>query len=465
VIAMTLREIADVVSGVLHDVPDADARVTGSAFIDSRKAVPGGLFAALPGERADGHDYACGAVADGAAAVLAARPVGAPAIVVPDVTCALGQLAAHMIARRPDLTVIGVTGSAGKTGTKDLVGQLLSEAGPTVATPGNFNNEIGLPVTVSLIEPETRFLVLEMGARGIGHIEYLARIASPRVGVVLNVGTAHIGEFGGVEAIARGKGELVEALPADGLAILNADDARVRAMAAHSRGEVTLFGRSPDAEVRAEQVRIDDAGRPGFVLCTEQGAVPVSLQLVGEYQVSNALAAAAVAQHAGLGLERIAAALSTAVPVSRWRMEITERADGITIVNDAYNANPTAMRAALTAVAALAGGRRIVAVFGPMLELGRDEEAEHARLGTLAAESGVGVVVAVGDQRAATVQEAAKACGADAEYAADRAEALRILRSVLEPGDVVLVKASRAAGLEVLADRLLQLAPTAQPNP
>lgn len=462
-IEMTLREIAAAVGGTLHDAEDADAPVSGAAFVDTRLPVPGGLFAALPGERADGHDHAASAHHAGAAAVLASRPVGVPAIVVPDVVEALGLLASRLIERRPDLNVVAITGSAGKTGTKDLIARLLGAAGPTVATNGNFNNEIGVPLTVSLLEPDTRHLVLEMGARGVGHIEYLARVASPRIGVVLNVGDAHIGGFGSVEAIARGKGELVEALPEDGgLAVLNADDARVRAMAARTLAQVVLFGRSGDAAVRAEDVRVDEHGRPSFVLHVPEGSAPVALRLTGEFHVSNALAAAAVARAAGLGLDEIAEGLSTAVPVSRWRMEITERADGVTIVNDAYNANPQAMRTALKAVAALANGRRIVAVFGPMLELGDDAElAHHARLGEAAAKYGAGLVVAVGDRLAEEIYRAASAAGVEALSAPDRATALVLLRAALRPGDVVLVKASRAAGLEKLAEQLVSDEPPA----
>jgi UDP-N-acetylmuramoyl-tripeptide--D-alanyl-D-alanine ligase len=280
--------------------------------------------------------------------VLATRPVGVPAIVVDDVTAALGALARH-VAARLGATLVALTGSAGKTSTKDLIAQLLSAHGPTVWTPESFNNEIGLPLTALGAREDTRYLVLEMGARGIGHIRYLTTLTPPRIGVVLNVGTAHIGEFGSKEAIATAKGELVEALPpaADGgVAVLNAADPRVRAMAARTAARPLYFGESEDADVRAEDIGLTPDGRPAFRLRTPTGCAPVMLRLYGEHHVSNALAAAAVAHEVGMSAEAIAETLSTAGPLSKWRMEVTERADGVTIVNDAYNANPDSVRAA-----------------------------------------------------------------------------------------------------------------------
>jgi UDP-N-acetylmuramoyl-tripeptide--D-alanyl-D-alanine ligase len=351
------------------------------------------------------------------------------------------------------MTVVGITGSSGKTSTKDLIAHLLREAGNTVATLGNFNNEIGLPLTVGRIESDTRFLVLEMGARGIGHIGYLTGIAPPSIGVVLNVGTAHLLEFGGVEAIAQGKGELVEALPGNGLAVLNADDPRVRAMTARTQAGVTLFGFAPDAAVRAENLSTDRFGTR-FTLSTPEGTAQVAMRLHGEHQVSNALAAAAVARHAGLSTERIAAALGTATAASRWRMEVTERPDGVTIVNDAYNANPQSVQAALKTVMAMAEGRRAVAVLGRVGGLGDIEESEHLRLGALAAELGIGRLVTVGGQAAAWMRDAARDAGLDAVHVPGTAEALAVLDTELVAGDIVLVKASRDVGLEVLAQKL-----------
>lgn len=363
-IALSLAEIADITGGQLHDIPDPSARVTGPVVFDSREVEAGSLFAAFVGERVDGHDYAERAVAAGATAVLATRPVGVPAVVVPDVVAALGALAGAVVARI-GTDVVALTGSAGKTSTKDLIAQVLQHHAPTVWTPGNLNNEIGLPITTLRATEETRHLVLEMGARGIGHIRYLTGLTPPRIGLVLNVGTAHIGEFGGREAIAQAKGELVEALPAEsegGVAVLNADDLLVRAMSSRTKARTVLFGEAEDADVRATEVRMTPRGCPSFTLHTPTGCSDVTLRLYGEHHVSNALAAAAVAHVLGMSVEEIATALSGAGTLSRWRMEVTERADGVTVVNDAYNANPESMRAALRALAAMGGAAQATGV-------------------------------------------------------------------------------------------------------
>ncbi|MFE1784699.1 UDP-N-acetylmuramoyl-tripeptide--D-alanyl-D-alanine ligase, partial [Streptomyces sp. NPDC059506] len=375
-IALSLGEIAEITGGTPHDMPDPRVQVTGPVVIDSREVRPGSLFVAFVGERADGHDFAAGAVAAGAAGVLASRPVGVPAVVVDDVVAALGALARHVVARL-GTPLVALTGSSGKTSTKDLIAQVLEHLGPTVFTPGSLNNEIGLPLTALRADDSTRHLVLEMGARGKGHIRYLTGLTPPRIGVVLNVGTAHVGEFGGRDAIAEAKGELVEALPADGLAVLNADDPLVRAMASRTKARTVLFGEAADAEVRAEDVHLDDLGRPAFTLRTPTGCASVTLRLYGEHHVSNALAAAAVARELGMPVDRIATALSEAGTLSRWRMEVTERADGVTVVNDAYNANPESVRAALRALVAMGRGRRTWAVLGEMAELGEVNPPPH----------------------------------------------------------------------------------------
>ncbi|MFD8071358.1 UDP-N-acetylmuramoyl-tripeptide--D-alanyl-D-alanine ligase [Streptomyces sp. NPDC059718] len=464
-IPLTLAEVAHAVGGSTYDIPDPTVPVTGSVEIDSRKVTPGGLFVAFQGEHVDGHDYAERAVAAGAVAVLAARPVGVPAIVVDDVQVALGALARHVI-ERLGATLVALTGSAGKTSTKDLTAQLLQRLAPTVWPPGSLNNEIGLPLTALRADASTRHLVLEMGARGIGHIHYLTELTPPRIGVVLNVGTAHIGEFGGREQIAQAKGELVEALPeaADGgVAVLNADDPLVRAMSSRTKARVVLFGESADADVRAENVRLNDRGQAVFTLTTPTGCSEVTLRLYGEHHVSNALAAAAVARELGMPVEEIATALSEAGTLSRWRMEVVERPDGVTVVNDAYNANPESMRAALRALAAMgraaeAHGGRTWAVLGEMAELGGEALAEHDAVGRLAVRLNVSKLVAVGGQAAAWVQMGAYnegSWGEESVHVSDAEAAIDLLRSELRPGDVVLVKASRAVGLERVALALL----------
>ncbi|MGW6569906.1 UDP-N-acetylmuramoyl-tripeptide--D-alanyl-D-alanine ligase [Streptomyces sp. NPDC054975] len=464
-IALSLAEIAEIVGGQSYDIPDPAVRITGPVVIDSREVKPGSLFAAFAGEQVDGHDYATRAVEAGAAAVLAARPVGVPAIVVDDVQAALGALA-RAVVERLGTDVVALTGSAGKTSTKDLIAQVLQRHAPTVWTPGSLNNEIGLPLTALRASDETKHLVLEMGARGIGHIRYLTGLTPPRIGLVLNVGTAHIGEFGGREQIAQAKGELVESLPpADqgGVAVLNADDPLVRAMATRTQARVTLFGESDEAVVRAENVRLTAAGQPSFSLHTPTGCSDVTLRLYGEHHVSNALAAAAVAHELGMPVEEIATALSEAGTLSRWRMEVTERPDGVTIVNDAYNANPESMRAALRALAAMgraaqAQGGRTWAVLGKMAELGDASLAEHDAVGRLAVRLNVSKLVAVGDREASWLQLGAYnegSWGEESVHVSDAQAAVDLLRSELRPGDVVLVKASRSVGLEQVALALL----------
>lgn len=456
-IALSLAEIAEVVGGQTHDIPDPSVQVTGPVVRDSREVEPGSLFVAFVGERVDGHDFAAAVVEAGAAALLASRPVGVPAIVVDDVQAALGALARHVV-QKLGTTLVALTGSAGKTSTKDLVAQVLQRKAPTVWTPGSLNNEIGLPLTALSATEETRFLVLEMGARGIGHIRYLADLTPPKIGLVLNVGTAHIGEFGGREQIAQAKGELVETLPEDGAAILNADDPLVRAMASRTKAKVVLFGESGEADVRAENVTLTDAGQPVFRLHTPSGASDVTMRLYGEHHVSNALAAAAVAHELGMSAEEIATALSEAGSLSRWRMEVTERPDGVTVVNDAYNANPESMRAALRALAAMGKGRRTWAVLGKMAELGDESLAEHDAVGRLAVRLNVGKLVAVGGREASWLQLGAYnegSWGEESVHVSDAQAAVDLLRSQLRPGDVVLVKASRSVGLESVAQALL----------
>ena len=440
-IEMRLAEVAAVTGGRL-DRASGDERVRAVEF-DSRAVGPGALFLALPGERTDGHDFAAAAVAAGATGVLATRPVDAPAVVVADGLAALARLAAHAVRALPATTVVGVTGSSGKTSTKDLLAAVLAPLGPTVAPPGSFNNELGLPWTALRADPATRHLVLEYSARGPGHIAMLCDVAPPRIGVVLNVGSAHLGEFGSTAAIAAAKGELVEALPeagTGGLAVLNADDPAVAAMAVRTRARVRTVGRGP-ADVRAVDVGLD-AGRARFRLVSPAGEAEVALRLVGAHHVGNALAAAAVALELGGTPEQIAAALSAAGPASRWRMEVTERPDGVTVVNDAYNANPESMRAALTALADLgAGSRRTWAVLGRMAELGPAAPAAHAEVAALAGRLGIDEVVAVDAPDYGVVRQVAGV-----------AEAAELLDAELRPGDVVLVKASRFAGLERVAE-------------
>ncbi|CAA9383382.1 MAG: UDP-N-acetylmuramoyl-tripeptide--D-alanyl-D-alanine ligase [uncultured Nocardioides sp.] len=452
-IEMTLAEIATAVGGTLH----GDAVVTGPAFVDTRTPHVGGLFVAVAGERVDGHDFAGTALAAGAAAVLGTRPTEAPTVVVDDTVRALGRLSRHVLDRLDTTTVHALTGSQGKTGVKDYLAAVLAQDGPTIATEGNFNNEIGVPLTVLRATPGTGHLVVEMGARGIGHIAYLCELAPPDVAAVLNVGTAHIGEFGSQEAIARGKGEIVEALRPEGTAVLNADDPLVAAMAGRTRARVLRFGRG--GEVSAEDVTHDELGRPTFRLVHGGRSAEVRLRQLGSHQVANALAAAGMALAVGLPLDDVARALGDAVPASRWRMELREQGDGLVVVNDAYNANPESVEAALDTLNVISrrSGRRTVAVLGEMLELGEGSVAGHRRVGHFAAASRLDVLVTVGDA-AADIADAARGhrtWRGEAVPTASRAEALEWLRHNVSAGDVVLVKASRGAALETVAEGLL----------
>ncbi|MDP9496559.1 MAG: UDP-N-acetylmuramoyl-tripeptide--D-alanyl-D-alanine ligase [Actinomycetota bacterium] len=464
-IPLPLDEIARVVGAPAPAGAVAPAPVlTGDVVVDSRLVGPGDLFVALRGERVDGHDFAAAAVSAGAVAVLAGRDVGdlgVPVLSVPDPLAALQALASHVFTVDQPLT-FGVTGSSGKTSTKDLLAHLLGEG--TLAPAGSYNNELGMPLTLLRRTAETRCAVLEYSARGIGHIAFLTGLARPHVAVELNVGTAHLGEFGSQEAIAQAKGELVEAVQphreSPGVVVLNDDDPLVRAMAqrAPEGARVVRYGTGPDADVRAEDVQLDDAGRPSFVLVTTGGRADVRLGLVGEHAVSNALAAAAAALHV-VELHTVAGRLETARPVSRWRMEVRERPDGVTVVNDAYNANPDSMRAALRTLAVLGAGgrRRTVAVLGPMAELGEAARDAHMDLGRFAVRLDIGQLVVVGEQaggiHAGAVLEGS--WGSESLHVPDVDAAVALLREVLRPGDVVLVKASRSAGLERVAAALL----------
>ncbi|GAA4480353.1 UDP-N-acetylmuramoyl-tripeptide--D-alanyl-D-alanine ligase [Rhodococcus olei] len=487
---MSLARIAEIVGGTLHDVADPDVTVTGTVEFDSRKVTAGGLFLALPGARVDGHEHAAAAIEAGAVAVLAARPVGVPAIVVEPlgpsdtnamalehdtdgsgaaVLTALGALAQAVTTELTagGLTVVGVTGSSGKTSTKDLLAQVLDPLGSVVAPPGSFNNELGHPWTALRADAGTDFLVLELSARGIGHVAQLARTVPPRIGVVLNVGTAHLGEFGSQQAIASAKGELVEALPAaedGGVAVLNADDVLVAAMAERTRARVVTVGQSAAADVRAVDVHLDDQARAEFTLVTPRGTARVALGVHGEHQVGNALAAAAVALECGATVEQVAAALGGARAVSGKRMDVRTRADGVTVVNDSYNANPDSMRAALKALVTMSRAgdgapRRTWAVLGEMAELGPDTVVEHDAIGRLLVRLDVTKLIVVGEGRPlrgmhqGAVMEGS--WGDESTLVPDPAAALEILRREVRPGDIVLVKASQSVGLWTVADALL----------
>jgi UDP-N-acetylmuramoyl-tripeptide--D-alanyl-D-alanine ligase len=433
---LTLAEVTEAVGGQLVGA-DPATRVTGTVEYDSRRVNPGGLFVAFAGEKVDGHEYAGAALAAGAVAVLGTRSVApVPSIVVDDALAAMAALARAVVPRLPDLTIVGLTGSSGKTTTKDMVAQLLAELGPTVAPAGSLNNELGYPYTVLQSTVDSRYLVLEMGARGLGHIRYLAGIARPRIGVVLNVGVAHIGEFGSQEQIAVAKGELVEALPPEGVAVLNADDPLVAAMVTRTLARVVLVGESEQALVRAVDVDLDERGRASYTLVTPEGDARVTLAVPGHHQVGNSLAAAAVAREAGMPLSTLADALGRLRLVSTRRMDVFDRADDVTVIDDSYNANPASTAAALRALTTMARGRRAIAVLGYLAELGEYERAGHEEVGRLAAELGVDLLIAVGTPAAPILDGAAAVASWEGKsvQVTEQEEAVALLREQLRPG-------------------------------
>lgn len=463
-IELTAAQVAAATGGRL--VADPEARVDGAVVIDSREVEPGSLFVAFAGEHVDGHDYVGAAVEAGATLVLCAREVDAPCVVVDDVEAALGELARVVLAilrDRTELRVVAVTGSVGKTTTKDLLGALLSPEGPAVVPVGSFNNEIGLPLTVLRADESTHTLVLEMGASGIGHLTYLTRIAPPDVSIVLAVGAAHLGEFGGIDAVAQAKSEIVQGLAPGGVAVLNADDHRVAAMAERAAGDVVRFGTIPSADVRAETISIDAGGRASFTLRVrdETGAeqrAHVSLGLVGEHHVTNALAAATAAVRCGVALDDVADRLTGTVAASPHRMHVVERPDGVTVIDDSYNANPDSMRAALRTLAVMAGRtRRSVAVLGEMRELGPDSRTIHDEIGRMAVRLNIKLLIAVGAGAQGLHDGATQegSWGDETVMVDDVDAASQLLREELRPGDVVLVKASNGSGLWRLGDELV----------
>jgi len=452
--ALTAQWVANAVEGTL--AADVDATVT-SVVKDSRDAVAGSLYVAFVGERADGHDFVDAAVSAGATLCLVSQPVAAPHVLVDDVEAALGALARAYLAllrTEGDITVIGITGSNGKTTTKDLLAQVLPNA---VAPVGSYNNEIGMPITVLAADSSTRYLVLEMGASGPGHIAYLTSIAPPDIAVVLMVGTAHSGGYAGPDGIAKAKSEIVSGLRPGGVAILNLDDPAVAAMAPLA-GRVVTFGFAAGARVRAADANLDH-GRASFVpVVSGASGQRVTLTLVGEHHVWNALAALAVAVECGMDPNDAAAKVAAAGPVSEHRMAITERADGVTIIDDSYNASPESMRAAMRALLDVADGGRTIAVVGEMLEMGDASRDAHWDVGYNAVRLGIDYLLVVGEGAKPAFDAAVRegSWGDEAAFVGTIGEARTYLTQRLAAGDTVLVKGSHGSGLYELADELVR---------
>jgi UDP-N-acetylmuramoyl-tripeptide--D-alanyl-D-alanine ligase len=485
-IAMTLAEIATAVGGELiggaqaTDVAEpGDLVVEGSVETDSRLVRPGSVFFALPGEVTDGRRFVPAAVDAGAALVITPERVDttAPQIVVPDGYEALAALAHEVVTRvrmstadrvdadgRPaPLRVVGITGSNGKTSTKNMLRTILEQHGATVAPEGSFNNHVGAPISMLRVTYDTRYLVVEMGASGVGHIAKLVSIAEPDVGVVLKVGLAHAGEFGGIEATQRAKSEMVTDLPETATALLNVDDDRVASMRDLTAARVVGFGTSADADYRITGIETDRSGTR-FTLTAPPGQpggpdhVDVRLAILGEHHAMNASAALTVAHLWGVPLADGAAALASMTRAERWRMELLQGGpEGVTVINDAYNASPDSTAAALRTLAQIVRpGERTVAVLGEMAELGEYSVEEHDRIGRLVVRLGIGQLVVVG-RGAMPIHQAATLEGSwdgESVYIEDVDDAVRAMQEMLRPGDVVLVKSSKSAELRFLGDRL-----------
>jgi UDP-N-acetylmuramoyl-tripeptide--D-alanyl-D-alanine ligase len=471
VIALTVSEIAEIVDGRLAvEQPSASLDVvSGSVETDSRLVTPGSIFFALRGQVTDGYLFIAAAIENGAALVIAERDVdesttgSVPVIVVENGVEALSVLARTVVERvrsagtdGQTVRVVGITGSNGKTSTKNMLRAILSDLGPTVAPEGSFNNHVGAPISMLRIDHDTRFLVVEMGASGAHEIARLVSIAKPDTGVVLKVGLAHAGEFGGIEATRRAKAEMVTDLPATATAILNADDFRVASMAADTAARVVTFGFDDGAAYRATDVEVHSSGT-SFTLHAPGLTREVSLRILGEHHVMNALAALAVTGEWGLDVDRAATVLEGVARAERWRMEVFDAGDGVTVINDAYNASPDSVAAALKTLAQITGPeQRSVAVLGEMAELGEYAQEEHDRIGRLVVRLNIQKLIVVGNA-ARHVYMAAGLEGSwdgEAQLAPDLDAAYELLRSDQRPGDVILVKSSKSAELRFLGDRL-----------
>ena len=465
-IKLSLAEISQALNGELRGPAGvAEFLVTGSVETDSRLVTPGALFFARPGEVTDGHLFVASAAANGAIAVVVdhAVEVEIPQIIVADVTLALGALAKFVLARIREssgIKVIGITGSNGKTTTKNMLREILSRVGETIAPIESYNNEVGAPISILKADFETKFLVVELGAGGPGSIAYLADIAKPDLGVMLKVGLAHVGEFGGIEGTAKIKGELAAALTSDNLLIANADDGYVRDMPTDAKQ--VWFGTAPDAGYRASDLQLDIKGTSFEIHWPSGETDRVTLQILGEHHVMNALAACAVADQLGVARSVIKSALEEMPLAERWRMQLTNREDGISIINDAYNASPDSMKAALQTLAQLGkSGRRTIAILGEMAELGSFAREQHDALGRIVVRLNIDQLVVVG-LAAKLIHMGAEqegSWGGESKFFDSIAEALDYVRGMLVAGDIVLVKSSKSANLRHLGDDLLEVTP------
>ncbi len=461
-IQMRLSEIATAVGGQLFG---DDQLVTSSVETDSRLISTGGLFVAKPGEVTDGHLFIAEAQRAGAIGAIVERRIAdaqVSQILVRDSVQALGELAKHVLElhrRDHQISVIGVTGSNGKTSTKNMLREVLSKFGETVAPIESFNNEVGAPISILKISPSTRFLVVELGADGLGSIDYLAKICNPDIGVVLKVGLAHVGEFGDIETTFKIKSELANSLQTGTRVLLNADDSYVARMSESTKAQVHWFGTNAESEIRAEDISVTLDGTSFTFTCKDFSA-RVKLRILGEHQVMNALAALGVASLLGLDLKVAVAALEAMQLAERWRMQLLPGPKGSIVINDAYNASPDSMKAALQTLATIGRqGHRTIAVLGEMAELGRYSVEEHDAIGRLAVRLNIDEVVVVGEGAKLIHMGASQEGSWDGEskFFASISDALQHLRGLLGVGDVVLVKSSNSAGLRALGDALAEV--------
>lgn len=467
-IALSLAEIAAVIGGELRltGTDSAETVVDGIVDTDSRSMTPGSVFVAKPGAETDGHRFVGAAVQAGAVLAIVERPVDEEVtqIVVADVIDALADLAREVVARvraRGELQIVGITGSNGKTTTKNFLARILQDDGETVAPIKSYNNEVGAPVTMLRVTEQTRFLVSEFGAAGPGSIARLAGLVEPDIAVVLMVGMAHAGGFGGIEATAKAKSELVAAARASGTAVLNVDDARVAAMRelADARGmRVVGFGQGGAADVRAHDIEVTASGTR-CVIEADGERIPLHLRVLGAHHITNALAAITAARVLGVSTADAIARLETVEIAERWRMQPMGN-DRVRIINDAYNASPDSMAAALRTLAQITGPEeRTVAVLGAMSELGESAGEEHDRIGLLAVRLNIRRIVVVGPEARRLYLSVVGEGSWDSEavHLPDQDAAFDYLRTELRDGDRVLVKSSNSVGLRHLGDRLGEL--------
>ena len=462
-IAISLKEIAEVIEAEI--VGDSSIIITGSVETDSRLVTKGSLFVAKPGELTDGHLFVSSAIEKGAVAAIVERQLteDIAQLIVKDSVVALGLLAKHVVAKVKalgTLKVIGVTGSNGKTTTKNMLREVLSTKGETIAPEESFNNEVGAPYSMLRINEQTKFLVVELGAGGLGSIRYLAQMCEPDIGIELKVGLAHAGEFGGIEVTERIKAELVEELSSEGIALLNTDDERVKRMSEKTKAKVSTFGLSADAQYRADDLAVSIQGTSFTFITPEGNRSNVQLQILGEHHVYNALAALATAELLGVDRSQAITALEQMKLAEKWRMELNVASSGLTVINDAYNSSPDSMRAALQTLAQLGRqtGKKTVAVMGEMAELGEFSAHEHDAIGRIAVRLNLGQVVVVG-KAAKLIHMGASQEGSwdgESQYFDEISDALGYLRGMLTGDEIVLVKSSKSANLRYLGDDLLK---------